>query len=180
MADTLIFMKIEGVTGESTAAGFSAQIELESVDWSLKVQPYTSTSTTFADQLKFGKVTVRKFYDLSTGSLMALAKAQKRGKEDNKLAFKKAEIRYVDMVMASDGSKYNVPVVEFTLHECYIDKVDLSVGGSGKSLQMGESIIITFKKIDIVYHPAAADPIQRGRSMTFKAETADESGAADD
>jgi type VI protein secretion system component Hcp len=173
MADTQIFMKIEGVAGESTASGYKDAIEIEGIDWDMDVQPgrFNKDGTVVEDQLRFGKLRVRKFYDLATGTLLTLANKQVRGHVSPKHAFDKAQIHYVDMVVTPDGSQENIPVVEFTLQGCFIVSIDVNAGGGGKSLQLNETIEISFKKLDIVYHPAGSSEFERGRAMVFKGET---------
>ena len=168
MADTLIFLKIIGgdpkgppaIRGESTAAGFEDLIEIESIQWRAGV-PSQGESTA---QPKFDPITLKKFVDSSTCTLLKWTKTRKRSQDP----IKQMAITYVDMVLDKDGTKHALPVVEFKLYDCYVESVDLGAAASGKGVQLSESVTVSYNKVDVVYHPVGKDRAQRGKAMMFK------------
>jgi type VI protein secretion system component Hcp len=175
MADTLIFLKVIGddpkgppeIKGESTAAGFKDQIELESVEWRVSIPSTSGTPTGAPVQPKFEEVTLEKHVDIASCTLLQYANTKKR--RNPKDAVKQMAITYVDMVLSADGTSSSVPVVEFMLHQCHFESISMSVTNSGKgSVALRETVIVSYEKIDIVYHPVGRDRRQRGAAMTFR------------
>jgi type VI secretion system Hcp family effector len=151
------------IKGESTARGFEDEIEIESVDWSVSVEQRGSDSADTAHP-EFEKVTLEKHVDVSTCALLKYANAHKR---TDKIA-----ITYVDLVLDPHGVNRAVPVVEFMLHGCYIDHVGLNVGSSSKGVSLNETVAISYKKINITYHPVGGKRQERGKAMIFNGEAA--------
>jgi len=175
MADTLIFLKVIGddpkgppvIKGESTAVGYKEQIELESVEWRVNIPATTDTPTGMPVQPKFEEVTFEKHVDIASCTMLEYAKTKKR--RERKDAIKQMAITYVDMVLSTDGTSASVPVVEFTLHHCFFESIGISVTSGGKgSVALRESVVVSYEKIDIVYHPVGRDRRQRGAAMTFR------------
>jgi type VI protein secretion system component Hcp len=172
MADTLIFLKVIGddpkgppvIKGESTAVGFKDQIELESIDWKVSIP---STASGAPVQPKFEEVTFEKHVDIASCTMLDYAKTKKR--RERKDAIKQMAITYVDMVLSPDGSSSSVPVVEFMLHHCHFESIAMSVTSGGKgSVALRETVVVSYEKIDIVYHPVGRDRRSRGAAMTFR------------
>jgi len=174
MADTLIFLKIcndetgKGdplIKGESNAAGFEDQIEIEAVEWRFGLPGYPAGGE--RAQLEFKELTLEKHIDASTCTLLDWAKTKKRANKP-KDEIKRMTITYVDMVVAADGKSSAVPVVEFMVYGCYLQNIDLNVSDSGKSVALKETLEVSYQKIDVVYHPLGADRRQRGGALTFR------------
>jgi type VI protein secretion system component Hcp len=170
MADTLMFLKIgpaspeakPAVTGESTAVGFADQIELEGINWGVSIKSGDKTGE--AVQPEFGEVTLEKYIDVSTCTLLEWAKTR----TERRKRIDEMTITYVDMVLDKAGNNQPVPVVQFTLHGSYFKSIGLSVGGGSKSVELKETLTITYKKVDVVYHPVGKERLQRGTAMTFR------------
>ena len=174
MADTFIFLKIHGleIEGESTAKGYEAQIEVESVDWRMNV--HSAKETGQATKVEYHHVTMEKFVDSSTCTLLEWAKSRtpikekESGNEPGALAIPQMTFTYVDMVLEKDGSNKAVPVAEFMLHFCYIENISFSVSDAGKgSVKLGETVTVRYDKMDMVYHPSGKDRLTRGTAQTF-------------
>jgi type VI protein secretion system component Hcp len=178
MADTLIYLKIAGddakapplIKGESNAAGYKDLIELESVEWSVAVPARRGNDTDKAEQPQFKQVTLEKFFDGSTCALLKYAKTKKRSKSPD--AIRHMEITYVDMVLDKTGTNQAVPVVEIKLHSCYLDSVALTFNNAGKGVQLTETIVVSYQSLDLTYHPAGKERLQRGEAMSFQGAAA--------
>jgi type VI protein secretion system component Hcp len=177
MADTLIFLKIAGddpqapplIKGESGVPNYKDHIEIESVEWGVGI-PSSRGESGEQVQAKFKQVTLEKFFDGSTCALLKYAKTKKRSKTLD--AIKHMEITYVDMVLDKDGTNHPVPVVEITLHGCYLDSVALNCTNAGKGVSLSESIMVSYESLDMIYHPAGTDRLQRGEAVSFQGAAA--------
>jgi type VI protein secretion system component Hcp len=151
--------------------GYQDQIEIESVDWRVQIPANRGNEPGQAVQPKFEEVTLDKHVDSSTCTLLKWAKTRKRSQ--TKDAIKQMAITYVDMVLDKDGTNHAVPVVEFMLHSCYIESLALKVGSGGKgSVAMKETLVVSYERIDLVYHPAGDDRLKRGAATTFHGQAA--------
>jgi type VI secretion system Hcp family effector len=167
VADTFIFLKVHGleIQGESTAKGYEDQIEIESVDWKMTVPSAKEAGQ--ATKVEYHHVTMEKFVDASTCTLLEWAKTR-RETTDKEMAIPQMTITYVDMVLEKDGANKPLPVAEFMLHLCYIENMSFNVSDAGKgSVRLGETLTIRYDKIDMVYHPSGTDRLTRGKAQTF-------------
>ena len=157
MADTVLFLDIKSIPGESTISGFVGQIELESITWSLKVNR-KKKDTKITKEVLPSKVTVTKFYDKATSNLCQALSQRKR--------LIKVVLTYASVARLSDGPKA-VPIMTITLVDCYIEDSKLNAAESGKSMAVKETVQISFREITINYFPTAASGPGRGAAMTF-------------
>lgn len=152
MSATLIYLNIDfgngWVVGESTAAGFLGQIEIESFSWDMKVEhrrDKDANSTESQGTVEPGDVTLEKFFDRSSTVLVQNMQTQ--------TAFTVAHLVFVDMVL---GESEHTKVMKIVLEDGHVEDVRLSGSGSGKAMAVKESVTLSFRKIAMEYFPPGA------------------------
>lgn len=174
MADTQIFMKIAGITGEADASGFKnggKWIEVESVSWDMEIaHELLDSNQSNANKLQMKEVKISKIFDFSTCPLLTRMKEQNA--EQKKFAFPAVNISFVDVLPNPSGGTDAVKVMGLELQDCYLKQVSIQASGSGKSVQLSEELTISFLKIKVQYHrPNENTRAVRSRVMTFEAPT---------
>lgn len=138
--DTFLKIETPNVAGESTASGFTGQIEIYSFSWGAS-QPVTIGSGTTgagAGKVSLSDFSIMKKQDKASPLLFqACCKGQHYGKFT--FTFRKA------------GTK---PIVylEFILEEVYVSSYQLS-GSSGGDDAPTESVSLAFGKVTYNYYP---------------------------
>jgi type VI protein secretion system component Hcp len=174
MSDTHIFLKLPGLSGEASAASHREEIELESISWGLrsKSKGGKSEASGGRPQMQLGEVSISKHFDLSSPGIMKRIGLQKRKLQGrNRPAFLRMSIVYADVVPNKSGDNHLVPVLEYVLHECFVESMSLSASG-GKTVAVTEEITIAFMKIEVTYHPPSAERSNRSRGIQFTSTAA--------
>lgn len=135
------FLKIEGVDGESTRAGFEKHIELLSFSWG------ASNSTTVGSMGPgggAGKATVTSFNCLKATDTASppLFQACCAGKH-----FPKAKV-----TLRKAGGDAPVDYLVYEFEKVYVDNIQWS-GSTGGDDRPTESLGITFGKVTVTYTP---------------------------
>lgn len=152
MSATLIYLNIDfgsgWVAGESTAAGFLGQIEIESFGWDMKVGHRRDVDANSAESkgtVEPGDVTLEKFFDKSSTVLVQNMQSQ--------TAFTVAHLVFADMVV---GDSEPTKVMKIVLEDGHVEDVRLAGSGSGKGMAVKESVTLSFRKIALEYFPPGA------------------------
>jgi len=133
-----MFLKIDGIKGESTDADHKDWLEIESFSWgvhqsaSARVSTAGGATTARAD---FGDLTIVKMLD-SASPLIALACASG------------SHIKEVVIELMRAGGNKRVKYMEYKLSECIISSV--SMGGGGNSIPV-ETVSFNYGKITWTY-----------------------------
>lgn len=158
MADTLIFLEIPGIKGDSTINGFEDQIELESANWGLSAKHTDKGSGKVTTDLRPQLLSVSKFFDKASINLCQYMAARKK--------FDKATLRYVDLQIEPGGAKA-VKVMELLLNgDCYVEDFKLDASEGGSSVAVKETVQFTCREIKLTYYPVSINKslTERGKS----------------
>jgi type VI secretion system secreted protein Hcp len=136
-----IFMKMDGVKGECTQAGFEGQVEIESIQFGVGMASSREASGGFSFTApSFSEVSISCPFD--SGTMMALSNMLKADHAANTLfTFARTE-----------GTKL-VPYMTKTLTESYITSISAASGGERPSVSMS----LVFGKIELNWTELAKD-----------------------
>jgi type VI secretion system Hcp family effector len=148
VAATLIYLNIDfvdgKVSGESSAKDYENRIEIESFSWEMEadhreLSDKRQANTTVRPRM----VKLEKFFDASSTALI-------KNMKDSK-AFKTARISFADMVL-QDG-RAPKQIMRMILKDGHVEDVRLSTGSAGKAMSVKETISLSFRKLELHYHP---------------------------
>lgn len=188
MADTLIFLKLtfpadgggqapgRPVQGESSAEGFRDLIEVESLAWELSAKNDKAKGVGNDEpQIDYHAVTVNKHFDrASLAMLNKSARTQAAGdnRQAKRTAFQEAVFTYVEMVPGVDGADSTLqPVIQIRIKDGYVEDLKLTVGESGNSMRVSETVRLSFTGITFQYHYPSDRSDQRRASLKFDGKT---------
>lgn len=171
MSATVLFMNISfggpdgKVIGESTAKDYETRIEIESFSWSIRTKdrdetPKGSTTKVTKSVLIPETVEIEKFYDSSSHSLMSHMNQRKK--------FKTAVISYAYPALI-EGQRFT-EVMALTLRDGYIESVKVQTSGAGKAMAAKETVVLSFDKLVLRYHPPVLKRDTRGAASSFTYE----------
>lgn len=167
MAATLLYLNIDftgtSTVGESSAANYVDQIEVESFNWGLTAE--------HKEDMKSRKVntsvtpecmTIEKYFDKSTTVLTRYMKERK--------AFKKAILHFAEPTLSLEADAPPKKVLTVTLENGYVEDIRLSTSASSKALSVRETVALGYQKLKMEYHPRVIEKDTRGAACTFVTE----------
>ncbi len=176
---TQIYLKIMlkgggSVEGDSSAAGYEGQIDIDSFSFSVSAKPQAVKGTgakQIEANLDFDSVSISKVLDRASLQLaMAMGDndtSQGAGTGRKRKSFTEATIS-VDQqyVQFERTGKYRNEVVIFSLYDGYIVKSSLRTSESGAGASIREDIELSFHNFEITYYAEQRDEsgIQADRS----------------
>ena len=175
MADTHIYLELDDVKGESTAAGFVERAEIQTVRWGLSARnSQTVDEQTAAAQLDYDLVTLTKHFDNASLACLKRTARSDGGGDQRRQGFETAKISYVDVVLDPDSPENakSVPVVEIVLKHGYIEDYQLSTAEGSRSIRVEETIKLSYRSIRFSYYRAVDGDRGRRHAVHFDGETA--------
>lgn len=156
MADTLIFLDLPPALGDATLVGYEGQIELETVNWGLSI----SHSMTDKAEVKMvpQRLTLTKFMDKSSINLATMMNARKK--------FTLAGINFATMGPITNQSRA-IPVMRLELDNGYVESIKIDASESGQSIQVKETVMLSFNRCTLKYYPVDVRREGRGGVQTF-------------
>lgn len=139
MSVSLILLEIlsPSVLGDATIAGFDGQISIESFSWSVRMTKKKG-DTKSPNALEPQTLNIKKQFDRST---TVLSEMMKKDKPFN------ATLRFVDPSTRPKGGQGKFDsIVEIELVGCHIESISLDGDDSGKSVTLGENLVLSFEK----------------------------------
>jgi type VI protein secretion system component Hcp len=160
MADTLIFLDIKAIPGDSVIQGFENQIELQSASWGMSAKHTRKGTSQVTTDLRPDQLTITKYFDKASVNLYQYMAQRKM--------FVKAVLTYVD-IQIDTSVREAVKVMEVALvGNCYIEDIRLQASESGNSMAVKETMKISFRELSMTYYPLAKDSMTaRGKAQTF-------------
>jgi len=150
------YLKIDGVSGESTAEGHKGEIDVESYTWGESNTTTSSQTGAAAGRVKMQDLAVMKHLDKSSPTLMLMVASGQQIKT---------------ATLSIESGPNGTPVGEIKLQDVIVSAFDTSKQSSATSTFVGEQVSLTFGKIEIDYTPTAADgsqgsPVVAGWDLT--------------
>ena len=140
MADTMYFLKLEGIDGESQDSDHSNEIDLQTVNYQvMNAGSFDYGTGGNTGQAKFGEVTVTKFVDKATVNLLQYCGTGK--------AIPKATI---SLNKQAGDSKLEYLKIELT--NVVLTNVS-NMGHGGATDPMSESLNLNYAEIKFTYQP---------------------------
>jgi type VI secretion system secreted protein Hcp len=136
-----MFIKIEGIEGESADAAYRGWIEVESMQWGVSVPAAGGGATRVRSQSEFSGLAVTKRVDKSSPYIYQAA-ASGRAYPEGVL-----EVRRV-------GSGSAMPYYRIRMQGVRVSSV--STGGSGSGAELSEQVTLNFSQIEWTYTPMDA------------------------
>ena len=168
MSVSLILLEIVNADakGDVTVTGAADQIAVESFSWGVGAEVTDKTGSDPKPNIKPQNLQLKKQFDGATTSLSTLM--QKDDSFD-------AVLRFIDPSSQASGNppKYE-SVLEIELKQCHIESITLGASETGKSINLSESIVISFEQ-SITFSYRTYSPITRRRAAA-KPETIFPSG----
>ena len=148
-----IYMKIDGVQGESTVTGRAGQIEVG--DFTFGVTAPAATNTTSmgisTGKPKFQEVTVKKFFDSATDETLKMLGTSK---SFNSIV--------IEVTKANGDHQQNY--VRYTFTNCFITGDNMVVSGED---EISEAVSFIYKGIKVDYFKSGADGKVATTPQTF-------------
>jgi type VI protein secretion system component Hcp len=171
MSDTVIYLEIDMggkklLAGESTAAGFVDQIEIESFSWGLTAKhtdlaALKSAKAELRTEVRPQHLIVNKHFDLSSTNLAMYAYTRK--------PFEKATLTFSDLKIQMQGAvtTRSQPVLTIELLKGFIEDVSVSTAAGQHSIAVKEAVKLSFKEMSLQYSPIDPKVASRGAVMKF-------------
>jgi len=141
-AATDIFLKIEGVDGESAVKGHEGSIDILSWSWGLSQTGTIGTSGAGAGKVSMQDFHFTKYIDKSSPQLML------------KTSSGEPIPTLVLTIFRSQGDS-SVPYLKIQLHDVLVSS--LVLGGSDNEDRFQEQVSFNFSKIEFEYYPPTSD-----------------------
>lgn len=171
MSDTLFYLSIafdgDPIAGESVAARFENQIEIDDFRWGMSVKGNRKQTTGPAAQAKQAanvahkNLTMSAFYDTATSALIKAMTTRKK--------FRLARLTVAHPVN-SEARKRHIDVMEIELRQGYVEKVNITASESGKSGSLKVSYELSYTGVGINFHPASKNRATHDSLVTFSAQ----------
>lgn len=164
-----LYVKGKPVNGESEVQEYEKQIVIDSMSWDVSAAQVKGENTEAHTEVRPEHLKLTKVFDRSSSVLYkAMVEKEK---------FTTATVTTLTMAMAGKGDK--IPkVMTMQVFDGYIESIDASASGSGKSIAVKETLTLSFKKAKLMYYPPSTSVSQRAAPTTFELETGNVKGGA--
>ncbi len=142
MADTLLFLDIDGIKGEATTKGFENLVEVESLTWGLEAK-HTEKDKKLTTELRPQRLTLTKTFDKGSTNLYNFMSQRK--------LFSQAKFTFTSVLLLPEGQKA-VPILEIFLDDGYVEDIKLQASKSGNEMSVKETVQLSFRKFEMVYY----------------------------
>lgn len=159
MADTLLFLDIDGVKGEATTQGFENLVEIESLTWGLEAK-HTEKDSKLTTELRPQRLTLTKFFDRGSTNLYNFMSQRK--------LFTQAKFTFASVVLLP--AQKAVPILEIFLDDGYVEDIRLQASESGNAMSVKETVQLSFRKFEMVYYQAENIRNQRSKAHIFSCD----------